>query len=334
MDAIIEFLLTTDIDMEYILKPLINELNYMAENNRESIAEINFLDKFLSYEVTFPEKKFCPKQIIEYMKNKHESFKMEIQIDPHFQKFINYKYSDKLRTMNFTFSNNMSFVTDIFTICYLHYIFGLLSESENITAQIIYEIYELMLHKYKIMNDDLEPSNNAITGLKIIESFPSVFLHWYGYHIDPTKSIHSPFHFASTIFPDINKLLWYPKIATIIPKLHRSQNVPLPLLVALHVKTEEYIKNVSTVEGDFSYIQRSLDQIIARVNELYNSEVFPESLKLEICEKWGIVNKVGMEYEYADYFYINFDEAVHIICTTDTQNRSYQQILSEICTKK
>ncbi|CAL1681486.1 unnamed protein product [Lasius platythorax] len=319
---------TIEVDRRCLLLPLINKLNSISENPREAIIELELLSEFPTHEVVLLELKFSPRKTIEHIIKTHAIIERQIRLRSDLLRIVIYKYwePDSLRYRHFKFSNNMSLAKDIFIICYLQH---LLIKSESFAVEAILSLHCMMKGKYDIKYDLMTyVDQNAITTFSIAYSFPSISFQWYGFQPDVDKSQNFS-HFTFTTFPDLilEPFHWHPMIASIIPRLENSKFVPIALLTAINVKTNQIVKD----HNGPNYTDRSLNVIYQRILELNLCNVFPVSLKLKLCKMWGIVYiERGSEYKYSDYFTTYRSVAMNIISELKSQDPDLQTILSEI----
>jgi len=276
------------------LRSLIDVLKKTSTGPPISILEIELLNSFSSEFI--PNEMFSPRCIIEYTIEWHAKFINVISAIPSSKTKFVYKYKSECgKEEEYVFSNNMKFYEDIIIICYLHCILTIRDSYKHETFRGVLYLVKIMRTKYLIYD---KPNRvKYITWFRIAYSFPSITYSIF-YHNIVDFCVH-PYHIFATF--NLPKIFYKPLIASIIPKL--DDTTPLALLLAFTVfMCKKDRCDIFTLYHLWRFIV-----------ELYNSEVFPISLKLQLCQKWGIVHKEENEYKFASYFKAARDDAKFLI---------------------
>jgi len=300
----------------YPLRSLIDVLKKKSTGPPTSILEIRLLNSFPETSEIIPQEFFSPRWIIEYMMEMHGNTLKIIFANPSYvEKFV-YKYNSECgKEEEYVFSNNMMFYEDIIIICYLHCIMTISDSYKYGTFRAVINLTRIMRKKYLIY--DQPNCAKYVTWFRIAYSYPSITFSIF-YHNIVDFSVRPYYIFATLNLP---KIFYIPLLASIIPKL--DDITPLALLLAfivfIHSKDRKY--GIIPLRNLWQY-----------VFELYNSKAFPMSLKLILCQMWGIVHIEENEYKFASYFEIARYDAKFLITQLrkDEEQTVLEQILSYV----
>jgi len=295
------------------LRSLIDVLKKKSTGPPTSILEIRLLNSFSETSELIPQELFSPRRIIEYMMEMHGNAMKIIFTNPSYvEKFV-YKYNSECgKEEKYVFSNNMMFYEDIIIICYLHCIMAISDSYKYETFRAVINLIRIMKKKYLIY-DQSNDNSRYVTWFRIAYSYPSITFSIF-YHNTVDFSVHPYTIFATLNLP---KIFYIPLLASIIPKL--DDTTPLALLLAFIV----FIYSKDRKHGIIPL--RNLWQYVF---ELYNSKAFPMSLKLQLCQMWGIVHIEENEYKFASYFKAARDDAKFLI--TELRKDKEQTVLEQI----
>ncbi|XP_028047464.1 uncharacterized protein LOC114254707 [Monomorium pharaonis] len=296
---------------------LVNILQKTSFRRGSRIPEFVLLDRFPETDELIPEELFSPRWIIEYMKKVHEINSRNSIAKSTNDGFV-YKYNsdDEEDEKSYVFSSNMTLDEDIITICYLYCIMKTYEYKEF--PQVI-ELIEKMKKKYTI-HDGLDTSklsterdSKKVTWFKIAYSYPSITFSIFHYGI---VDMPLPVCTAFSNF-DLPKIFNLPLFTLIVPAL--DLGTPLTLLLAFNVFTDSNNERTHEIT--------SVDKLWHYTYQLFFSKVFPSSLKLQLCEQWGIVHRVENQYKYAFYFKETHNEAVALISRLKSDDPGLKNIL-------
>ncbi|KYQ60184.1 hypothetical protein ALC60_00591 [Trachymyrmex zeteki] len=277
------------------LRSLVDVLNKKSTGRPTCILEIGLLSLFPDTSGLVPTKMFSPRRIIEHMIEMHgQTVKIILKNPSDVHKFV-YKYNSDNEEKEYVFSNNMMFYEDIIIICYLYCTIVMSESYKDREFSLVTILASIMRKKYNIYDDIYQPETvsykdleGLISWFRIAYSFPSITFSIL-YHNFVEISLPS-----CLIFPnhDLPKVFHSPLLALIIPML---DSTPLSLLMAFAICLDNK-------KSDRSGGKTPICILWNYIYELYISQVFPISLKLRLCEMWGIVNKIDNEYKFAPYF--------------------------------
>ncbi|XP_011873803.1 PREDICTED: uncharacterized protein LOC105565322 [Vollenhovia emeryi] len=306
---------TRDIIVLSNIKNMFEKYTHVRES--DFIQEFNALD-------TIPSAIFNPKFVISKMLQRYFSNVTRIYKEPTFTQTFIFTYSAEDGEREFFFSNCMKFNEDVCIICFLHQIAESRVESENgdyhsfITCETAQILMKLMINKYGIDHESV-PIENQFTIASIALSFPSITNDLFHNNI----GLSVKFIIDSTLYfdlPELPKLIFLPLSVIVLPKL---ENPPLATLVAIMTKLRD--RNTPAQTPRYS-LQLIYDQVFL----LYNTSIFPESLKVELCTKWNVVVKQNNEYTFAPCFEAYRYKAKCMIAASRPQDKSLNYILSKL----
>ncbi|XP_029162130.1 uncharacterized protein LOC114933706 [Nylanderia fulva] len=286
-----------DIDIEdkdSMLMPMIN----MLKKEQKFIVEIDCLEEFPD-NIILPLPNCIistcrPKRVIKYLQYMHSSAELNPVRSIHYT----YKIHDTDRTYmdTYTFTSNMSLVNDVIIICYL-YCF----EPQYRILPGIDELINMMMDKYVLLLDEVIDQlipYSPITFYHVLHSFPSIGVACTNASMKiPSSNLCKS---ADFVLPTIRKrMIWCDLIASVLPRFDSD----LTSLICLEIMKKDLFKMRNTVKNLFNI--ENPEEKIFTTNELYHCKAFPYSLKLKLCERWDIIEKVNEEhnqYKYVDYF--------------------------------
>lgn len=259
------------------------------------------------------------KHIFEHMNATFSFNKILIRVRPTSEEIYCFIYRKDERLFKFKCSNNMSFRDDIIIICYLNQI--LCRRHSYQKCEIMDTLITLMKNKYKInlvtgkINNLLSIYMNPedLTTLKISICFPSISLPVFHYTASPNLSALLP----SFRLP---RIIFSPMIMLVLPRF--LQNPPIAILIAIFVKSDYLLKSQSA--------QTPLSTIYEYVFECYNSDFLSESLKLNLCIKWRIVEKQNKKYRFISRLIVYRQRAKNLISELRPNDPNLEEILSKI----
>jgi len=295
------------------LRSLVDVLKKKSIGPPTSILEIKLLNSFPETSELIPQEMFSPRWIIEYMMEMHGNAIKIIFANPSYvEKFV-YKYNSECgKEEEYVFSNNMMFYEDIIIICYLHCVMAISDSYKCETFRAVFNLVRIMKKKYFI--HDRPDCDKYVTWFRIAYSYPSITFSIF-YHNIVDFSVRPYYIFATLNLP---KIFYKSLLVSIIPKL--DDTTPLALLLA-------FVVFICSQERKGIIPLRSIRQYVV---ELYNSKAFPMSLKLQLCQMWGIVHIEENEYKFSSYFEAARDIAKFLITQLrkDEEQTVLEQILS------
>lgn len=228
-----------------------------------------------------------------------------------------FKFSYKNEKYCFEYSNNMMFSDDIAIMCLLYYVKRI---KNSIKSKIVQVLMSFMKNKYGIYDkrnmDDTESTQeqNKISLYDIIFSYPSISWEIMMDNLYYFKLFKK--------FNDFNipKVLLLRYNIPLLPKLNQAP--PLAVLLLIELRT---IKHLG---GDITTI--SLYTILAKIYILLMRQVFPQCLKLELCEKWQIVEKRKKVYKYASCFATYRQKAKDMIAEMKPDDSGLKSLLAQL----
>ncbi|XP_070531456.1 uncharacterized protein [Cardiocondyla obscurior] len=230
------------------------------------------------------------------------------------QKFTFTMHEEGKAKWTFEYSNDMMLNHDIITMCYFYYITYKsyeLSQCESVKL-----LKPLLLDKYDVYSIDeanmlFFQGKTVISLLDIAFSFPSV-----------TWDVACNLNFWTGFFDYVSdfdlpkQALIIPFIFPLLPKL--EERPPLAVLLALSLKTVEFRKTTAPL----------LRKILNDITIHFEYKMYPQRLKLELCEKWQIITRDKGVHKYAPCFTMFRHKAKDIIATMKSDDPDLELILS------
>ncbi|XP_025073260.1 uncharacterized protein LOC112552373 [Pogonomyrmex barbatus] len=283
-----------------------------------NIRELAYLQDFANLETI--ENMINPKDIIRdmlviYLRNAFDIYRQPYLLN----EFVFIYYDESRNEYSYKFSNNMMFSDDITILCFLY---NMIKFRLIYYGQIVQILISLMKSKYGIiemLKIEDDSSENKIALLNVALSFPSVSWDMANYLKICTN--------VCAILPefDFPKIICIPAIVTILPRSMQSPPFAMLMITRLYnIEAELKEENYENVE------KSSLSELYDAMYELYECQMFPERLKIELCEKWQIVVKEGNTYKYAPYFAEYRQKAKDMITNIRLDDPDLEYILSLI----
>lgn len=284
-------------DDKGVLNKLVEALQRLDKNACSCISEINHLSEFGD---ELCAQGFSPKWIIGKMTERYMLTQQNVRDDFNALQLLSSVHVNdaEQKVYEYTFTNAMSFDVDIHTLCHLYF---LVSRCGLGKEPVVVELMKIMEEKYGI-NTKLESviglHAEVITLSRIAHSYPSVMLDVFSDDVD------SRVLFFSTLFPDLRmlpKMIFSPTIASLLPSL---DNFPYVVLIAITLLLESY-SGLRT--------KTPLESIYKNIRDARFTMIFPESLKYELCWKWGLICEGNYTYAFLPSFEYYREAAKNLI---------------------
>lgn len=300
-----------DSELSKLVEMLVN-----GNNNSIYNFESNYWKQFSNK--LYPGEELRPRRMIKWIMKTHAHERMMIRKQTAEYKSFDYTYFCNNNKLTFTFHNDMELNEDILILLYLH----LAIKSVSFNTIPVQRILEILHTKYKIQNlfnspkkSDLIERRCPVTIYRLTLLYPSISVNMFHQGLGMIAN-------ASQILfkemPDLPRALCHHMIAAIIP--HSVDQPPLALLIYIAMKYMSFIQNEIP----------SFITLYTTIVNLYESNVFPEELKMRLCMNWNIVMQYNTNQSISHTVTNYNEQAKDMLMTLMRNDRYFYQVFRNI----